>query len=70
LVLNIVNRFNRRDTHFRQPWIDRKNWHLQFGDGGGVPKHKGRSRLYHFWGLLMFRSLSRPSQSFGLLYHL
>jgi hypothetical protein len=25
LAVNIANRFNRRDTQFRQPWIGREN---------------------------------------------
>ena len=45
-TLNLINRFNRRDTHFRQPWIGRNNWHLRFGDGVGVPEHE--DGLHHY----------------------
>jgi hypothetical protein len=37
--VNLVNRFNLRDTQFRQPWIGRNNWHLRFGGGGNVPNY-------------------------------
>jgi hypothetical protein len=43
--VNVVNRFNRRDTQFRQPWIGRENWRLRFGDGGSVPDYERWPRL-------------------------
>jgi hypothetical protein len=44
-AVNLVNRFNRRDTKFRQPWIGPNNWYLRYGDSASVPEYaSGLSR--------------------------
>jgi hypothetical protein len=50
--VNLVNRFNRLDTQFRQPGIGRNNRHLRFGDDCSVAEHIGDLKILN---------LSKPS---------